>query len=250
MDKTTAIKLTNVSKDYTILREKSTLVEKFVKRKNKRFSALKNINLTIQKGERVGIIGSNGSGKTTLLKIIGGITPHTTGTVETYGKIASLIDLEAGFHPDLTGEENIALNGLLVGMNQCEIKENKKKISNFSGIGQFIKRPFYTYSSGMKFRLALAVAVASKCKILLLDEIFLSGDDKFLYKTISWLRGINRRQNLTLVIAAHDPMFVWEFAQRYIMLDHGKIVELSIKDVMSIRRKNASLWKKIFPHSI
>ena len=102
----------------------------------------------------------------------------------------------------------------------------------------------------MKFRLALAIAVASKCKILLLDEIFLSGDDKFLYKTISWLRGINRRQNLTLVIAAHDPMFVWEFAQRYIMLDHGKIVELSIKDVMSIRRKNASLWKKIFPHSI
>jgi len=249
MDKTTAIKLTNVSKDYA-LREKSTLIEKFIKRKNKIFSALKNINLTIQKGERVGIIGSNGSGKTTLLKIIGGITPHTTGIVETYGKIASLIDLEAGFHPDLTGEENIALNGLLVGMNQSEVKENKKKISNFSGIGQFIKRPFYTYSSGMKFRLALAVAVASKCEILLLDEIFLSGDDKFLYKTISWLRGINRRQNLTLVIAAHDPMFVWEFAQRYIMLDHGKIVELSINDVMSIRRKNASLWKKIFPHTI
>ena len=248
-DRAIAVQLSHISKKYIIRAKKPTLVGKFIKSEEEIFYALDNVNLTIRKGERIGVIGPNGSGKTTLLKTIAGITLPTAGSVKTIGKIVSLIDLEAGFHPDLTGEENIQLNGLLIGMSKKEINVHKERIRNFSGIGQFMKLPFYTYSSGMKFRLAFAVAVASKCQILIMDEVFLAGDYTFVEKSISWLRKINRLKNLTLVIASNDPTFIWEFAQRYIMLDHGKIIELSKKDVLSIMKKNEILWKKILPHS-
>lgn len=129
-----AIRLTNVSKRYTIHHEKPTLVERLTNGKDEEFWALKDINLTIRKGERIGIIGPNGSGKTTLLKIIAGITTPTSGTIETNGKIVSLIDLEAGFHPDLTGEQNIYLCGMLLGMKlpidtSCGARSHRTSLS-------------------------------------------------------------------------------------------------------------------------
>src|SRR3990172_544643 len=127
-----AVRLVSVTKRYTIHHEKPTLVEKFIKGKNETFFALKNINLEIYKGESVGIIGPNGAGKTTLLKIIAGITTPTLGLVSVHGRVVSLIDLEAGFNPELTGEENIYLNGLVIGMRRQEIEKVFKKIVEFA----------------------------------------------------------------------------------------------------------------------
>src|SRR3990167_10056105 len=155
----TVITLTEVTKSYTIHHEKPTLVEHLINGRNESFNALEDINLEIKKGEKIGIIGPNGSGKTTLLKIIAGITSPTMGIVKTSGMIVSLIDLEAGFHPDLTGEQNIVLNGMLLGMTRAEIAKKHQAIVRFAGIGQFIDAPLYTYSSGMMLRLGFAVAV-------------------------------------------------------------------------------------------
>lgn len=180
-----AIQLTNVSKKYEIHHEKPTLVEKFVKGKNETFWALKNINLTIKKGERVGIIGPNGSGKTTLLKIITGITTPTAGTVTTKGKVVSLIDLEAGFHEDLTGYQNIFLSGMLLGLSRQEIETKLSAIISFADIKQFIDTPLFTYSSGMKLRLGFSVAIHADPDILLLDEVMVMGDEDFQKKSKS-----------------------------------------------------------------
>jgi len=147
-----AIKLTNVSKKYIVRHEKPTLVEKLINGKKEEFWALKDINLEIKRGEKIGIIGPNGSGKTTLLKLITGISSPTSGTIERNGEIISLIDLEAGFHPDLTGIQNIYLNGMIIGMNKTEINSKLKKIIDYADIGRFIDVPLFTYSEGMKFR--------------------------------------------------------------------------------------------------
>ena len=177
-----AIQLTNVSKKYEIHHEKPTLVEKFVKGRNETFWALQNINLTINKGERIGIIGPNGSGKTTLLKIIAGITTPSSGHVMTSGKVVSLIDLEAGFHPDLTGIQNIYLNGILIGLPKKIIDDRLSHIISFADIHQFIDAPMFTYSSGMALRLGFAVAVHANPDILILDESLTVGDKVFQQK--------------------------------------------------------------------
>lgn len=197
-----AIQLTNVSKKYEIHHEKPTLVEKFVKGKNETFWALKSINLTITKGERIGIIGPNGSGKTTLLKIISGITTPTTGNVNISGKIASLIDLEAGFHDDLTGYQNIFLNGLLLGMKRSDIENKIRLIIAYAEINQFIDAPLFTYSSGMKLKLGFSIIIHSPFDILVMDESFGVGDERFqnkAYKTVIDLE----KSKKTLLLATH-----------------------------------------------
>src|SRR3972149_12073641 len=141
MNKNLAIKLEGVTKRYTIHHEKPTLAEQLINGKKESFLALKDINIEITKGEKVGIIGANGSGKTTILQIIAGITTPTEGTIVTRGKVVSLIDLEAGFHPDLTGEQNIYLNGMLLGMRKEEIDGKLKKIIAFADIDTFIDAP-------------------------------------------------------------------------------------------------------------
>jgi len=202
-----AIQLTNISKKYDIHHEKPTLVEKFVKGRNETFWALKDINLTIKKGERVGIIGPNGSGKTTLLKIIAGITTPTSGTVQTYGKIVSLIDLEAGFHPDLSGYQNIYLNGMLLGMNKQEINSKLKSIITFADIKQFIDAPLYTYSSGMALRLGFAIAVHADPDILILDEYISAGDISFQEKIHNRIHNYVQYKK-TMLIASHQLSFI------------------------------------------
>lgn len=175
-----AINLKDVTKSYILHHEKPTFVEDIIMRKRKEnFLAINNISLKIKKGERIGIIGSNGSGKTTLLKLISGITIPTKGKVITNGRLISLIDLDAGFHPDLTGEENILLNGLILGLSKTEIIENYNKIIDFADIGKFIDSPLYTYSSGMRLRLGFAVAINANPDILVLDENISVGDEDF-----------------------------------------------------------------------
>lgn len=222
-----AVKLTAVRKEYEIHHEKPTLVEKFIKGKNETFAALKDINLTIKKGERVGVVGLNGSGKTTLLKIIAGITAPTVGQVETFGKVASLIDLEAGFHPDLTGVQNIYLNGMLLGMSRKQIDKQLASIIAFADIRQFIDVPLFTYSAGMRLRLGFSVAVHSNPDILILDEGLAVGDAKFKIKSQQVIKKL-LRENKTFIVATHWFDFIRENCSRVILLKQGKIQEAKL----------------------
>lgn len=234
MMKNIAIKLHQVSKKYSLHHEKPTLVESiFSSKHTEEFWALKKINLTIQKGERLGVIGPNGSGKTTLLEIIAGITTPTTGTIEVHGKIVSLIDLSAGFQPDLTGEENILLNGLLIGMSKDEVKEKLQNIIDFAELGHFIDAPFYTYSSGMALRLGFSIIVHAKPDILLLDENLGVGDEAFRKKSRRKIQSFLQQGN-TIIIVSHWTDFLRENCQRLIWIDKGKtIMDDSPKKVLN-----------------
>lgn len=222
MHKDIVIKLAKVSKKYTIHHEKPTLVEKFINGRDETFLALKDINLEIKKRERVGIIGPNGSGKTTLLKIIAGIASPTSGEVETNGKIVSLIDLEAGFHPDLTGIQNIFLNGMLLGMPKIEIEQKLGKIITFAGIGQFIDASLFTYSEGMKLRLGFSVAVNADPEILLLDENMAVGDQEFKQKSYKKIQEF-LKQGKTVIIVSHYLNFIKLACNRVIWVDQGSV---------------------------
>ncbi len=226
-----AVQLLGVSKKYVIHHEKPTLVEKFIQRKYETFWALNEMDLTIRKGEKLGIIGPNGSGKTTLLKIIAGITSPTTGTVKRKGKVVSLIDLEAGFHPELSGIQNIYLNGMLLGMSKRTIDQKLRAIIEFADIGQFIDVPLYTYSEGMMLRLGFSVAIQSNPDILILDEGLGVGDTQFRKKSQQVLKQMIRN-NKTFIIASHWIEFVYENCETIIELRHGRY-----RVVKSVRKK-------------
>ncbi|MFA6814594.1 MAG: ABC transporter ATP-binding protein [Patescibacteria group bacterium] len=215
------INLTNVSKKYIITHEKPTLVEDVNRilrfQQKEEYWALKNINLKIYKGEKVGFYGLNGVGKTTLLKIIAGISAPTRGKVKTKGKIVSLISLDAGFHPDLTGQENIFLNGLVIGMSRSEIKNKFKQIIDFAGIGDFITAPLYTYSSGMRLRLGFSIAIHAQPDILLLDEIITMGDEQFRKKTSNLMKKMFNN-GVTLLIVSHQLQYLRANCNRLIEL--------------------------------
>lgn len=218
-----AIELTNISKIYELHHEKPTFVEKVVRGKNETFCALKNINLKIHKGERVGIIGTNGSGKTTLLKIITGITVPTTGWVHTSGKIVSLIDLKEGFQPDLSGIDNIFLNGMLLGMSKKELTRKLSSIIRYADIGDFIDVPLRTYSLGMQLRLGFAVAIHANPDIVVFDEGIDVGDNKFKNKIKRDSGAIFR--GMTMVMVSHNMYSIADFCDRVIVLDKGTIVK-------------------------
>ncbi len=218
-----AISLKGVSKKYILHHEKPTLVENIFKRGRKEeIWALKNINLEIKKGDKIGIIGDNGAGKTTLLKIITGITAPTTGKLEVNGRIAALIDLEAGFHPELTGEENTYLNGMLLGMSKKEIKKQFQSIVRFSGLGKFIDAPFYTYSSGMRLRLGFSIAIHSNPDILLLDEILAVGDQEFQKKSFEATQSFFKKGK-TVVFISHNLPVVSRLCPTAFWLKNGEL---------------------------
>lgn len=219
-----AIKLTSVTKRYVLHHEKPTFVEDVIMRKKKEnFLAIDNLSLIIKKGEKVGIVGHNGSGKTTLLKLISHITVPTKGKVVINGKIVSLIDLDAGFHPDLTGEENILLNGMVLGLNKEEIIKNYSNIVDFAGIGKFIDAPLYTYSSGMRLRLGFAVAIHANPDILVLDENISVGDEEFKKRINDKINGLAHSEK-TIILVSHFRQYLEEFCNRYIVMSHGKII--------------------------
>lgn len=216
----TAIKLTNISKKYILHHEKPTLVETFFKKKEE-FWALKKINIEVKKGEKLGIIGPNGAGKSTLLKIISRITTPTTGKVETNGRIASLIELTAGFHPDLTGEENIYINGLLLGMSRKEIKDKFKAIIDFSELHHFIDAPFYTYSGGMMLRLGFSIAIHSDPDILIVDEVLTAGDRSFQEKCQKRIKEFFKDK--TILFVSHNLQMIKLLCPKAIWLEKGRV---------------------------
>lgn len=228
MDNNSSIVFQNVTKDY-LLQEDKTFKEAlpsllFGKPWAKEFAALSNISFEVKKGETVGIIGKNGAGKSTLLKLVAGVTVPTKGEVRIFGKVAPLIELGAGFHPELTGYENIFLNAAILGMHKKEIKAVVDRIIDFSELKEFIDVPIKRYSSGMYARLGFAIAIHVNASILLIDEVLSVGDTSFQRKCLNYLKRIKNDHNRTIVFVSHSEQSVKSFCDRVILLDHGKLV--------------------------
>lgn len=217
----------NIEK-YFFLQHQKTLkefVQAFFKKQKtlEQVHALKNVSFTIRKGESVGIIGKNGAGKSTLLKLIAGVSVPTSGQITVNGRVAPLIELGAGFHPELTGLENIYLNGVILGLKENYIKKKLNEIIEFSEIEKFIDIPIKYFSSGMQMRLAFSVAIFVDPEILLIDEILAVGDIEFQKKCLKKMEEFKKR-GVTIVFVSHSMDSVENFCERVIYLKEG-IVE-------------------------
>ncbi|MCF7568950.1 ABC transporter ATP-binding protein [Sabulilitoribacter arenilitoris] len=186
--------------------------------------ALKDINFEVKRGEVLGIIGKNGAGKSTLLKILSKVTSPTTGEIKTKGRIASLLEVGTGFHGEMTGRENIYLNGAILGMTKKEINLKIDEIIEFSGCQRYIDTPVKRYSSGMTVRLAFAVAAFLEPEILVIDEVLAVGDAEFQKKAIGKMQDISRGQGRTVLFVSHNMSAIKTLCTRGIVLEHGNIV--------------------------
>lgn len=227
-----AISIQNLSKQYTrsgkatsYLSLRDVLAKPFKKNSGGKelFWALKDVSLEIKQGERIGVIGRNGAGKSTLLKIISQITPPTAGQVEINGRVASLLEVGTGFHPELTGMENIYLNGSILGLKKREISQRLDEIIDFSGVEDFINTPLKHYSSGMQLRLAFSVAAHLEPEILLIDEVLAVGDLEFQRKCLGKMEEVSRQQGRTVVFVSHNLAAVSTLTDKAIFLDYGTV---------------------------
>ncbi len=194
-------------------------------REGKTLWALRDINFTVQQGEAVGIIGRNGAGKSTLLKILSRVTAPTSGAIKAKGRIASLLEVGTGFHPELTGRENIFLNGAIMGMDRREIQRKFDEIVDFSGVEQFIDTPVKRYSSGMYVRLAFAVAAHLDPEILLVDEVLAVGDAQFQRKCLGKMDEVSK-QGRTVLFVSHNMGAVLRLVSTCILLDKGQVAQI------------------------
>ena len=185
--------------------------------------ALKDINFEVRKGEVLGIIGKNGAGKSTLLKILSKVTGPTIGSIKSNGRIASLLEVGTGFHPEMTGKENIFLNGAILGMTKKEIASKLNEIVKFSGCERYIDTPVKRYSSGMKVRLAFAVAAFLEPDILVVDEVLAVGDAEFQKKAIGKMQDISNTDGRTVLFVSHDMVAVQNLCKKGLLLSNGKI---------------------------
>jgi len=184
--------------------------------------ALRDVTFTIEHSESVALIGSNGAGKSTLLSLVAGLASPDGGTVTVEGRIAALLELGSGFHPDLTGEENAIVNAALLGLSRSEAKRMLPQIVEFSGLGDFLDQPARTYSSGMVMRLAFSVAVHVDPDILLIDEVLAVGDQEFQKKCFGKINSF-RQQGKTLLFVSHAAEMLKSICQRGIWLEHGQV---------------------------
>lgn len=223
-EKNVRIEVEHVYKDFNIYFDKAnSLKEKILfwnRNKKEKREVLKDINLQIRDGEAVALIGVNGSGKSTLLKLMTKIIYPDKGKIETYGKLTSLLELGAGFHPDFSGRENIYFNASIFGLTKKQIDERLQNIIDFSELGSYIDNPVRTYSSGMYMRLAFAVAINVDADILLVDEILAVGDQHFQDKCINKMKEL-KKEGKTMVFVTHSMNTVKEFCTRAVWLDKG-----------------------------
>lgn len=221
-----AVELTNIWKKFRVYHDRAyTLKERMIFRHRNRadeFWALKGVSLEVPRGATVGLIGRNGSGKSTLLKIISRILYPTRGEVKVNGRVSTLLELGAGFHPDFTGRENIYLNASILGLTRKEIKERLDDIIAFAELGDFIDNPVRNYSSGMYMRLGFAVAVHVDPEILLIDEVLAVGDLAFQEKCLTRIREL-QRQGVTIILVTHAPKQVEELCDLAVWLDRGEV---------------------------
>jgi len=187
------------------------------------FWSLKDINFEIEQGDAVGIIGRNGAGKSTLLKILSKVTAPTTGKISGKGRIASLLEVGTGFHPELSGRENIFLNGAILGMRKKEIQRKLEEIVDFAGIERYLDTPVKRYSSGMYVRLAFAVAAHLESEILIVDEVLAVGDAEFQKKCLGKMGEVSKGEGRTVLFVSHNMGAIKALCQNLLLLDHGKI---------------------------
>lgn len=196
--------------------------------KKEDFWALQDINLKIEQGERIGIIGKNGAGKSTLLKILSRVTWPTTGEAIIRGRLASLLEVGTGFHPELTGRENIYLNGSILGLKKNEITKQFDAIVDFSGVDKFLDTPLKHYSSGMQLRLAFAVAAHLEPEVLLIDEVLAVGDIEFQKKCLGKMEEVSKEYGRTILFVSHNLGYISSLCNKGIILDKGKIIHEGI----------------------
>jgi lipopolysaccharide transport system ATP-binding protein len=228
MNKKIDIKFENVSKEFNL--RKHYTIKEFIpallsgKQTHQKFIALENINFDISKGETIGIIGLNGSGKSTILKLIAGVMSPTKGKILVNGKVSPLIELGAGFHPELSGRENVYLNGSILGLKIKEIKNNFNNIVDFAEVWEFIDQPIKRYSSGMYVRLAFAIIVNVYPEILALDEILAVGDTDFQSKCFKRMEEF-KKSGVTIIFVSHNIKQVENFCTRVIYIKNHQIIE-------------------------
>jgi ABC-type polysaccharide/polyol phosphate transport system ATPase subunit len=199
---------------------------------SQRFYALRNVSFRLGEGESLAIVGSNGAGKSTLLSLVAGLAPPDEGTVRVKGRVAALLELGSGFHPDLTGAENLVLNAALLGLSKRKTNELFDRIVEFSGIGEFIDDPLRTYSSGMIVRLAFSIAIQCQPDLLLIDEVMAVGDASFQEKSKDALVAF-RRTGKAILFVSHSPAAVIDMCDRALWIDHGSVVmDGSVREVL------------------
>lgn len=186
--------------------------------------ALKDVSFDVKQGEVLGIIGANGAGKSTLLKILSRVTSPTSGCIKIKGRIGSLLEVGTGFHPELTGRENIYLNGAILGMRKWEIDKKLDEIIDFSGVEKFIDTPVKRYSSGMYVKLAFSVAAHLDAEIMIIDEVLAVGDMAFQKKCIEKMSTISKTEGRTILCVSHNMITIRQLCERAIVLDHGKVI--------------------------
>ena len=196
--------------------------------------ALKDINLEIKKGEILGVVGKNGAGKSTLLKLLSKVTGPTTGQIKIDGKIASLLEVGTGFHPELTGRENIFLNGAILGMRKTEVKSKLDEIIEFAGVSKYVDTPVKRYSSGMYVRLAFAVAAHLEPDILVVDEVLAVGDVEFQRKAIGKMQNVSQSEGRTVLFVSHNMSSIQTLCKTGILLENGLLkIKSNINEVIS-----------------
>ena len=195
-----------------------------VQEKNEKFLALKGVSIEVKKGERVGIIGHNGAGKSTLLKLISRVTGPTSGTISLNGRVASMLEVGTGFHGELTGRENIYMNGAILGMTKKEIDSKIEQIIDFSEVRQFIDTPVKRYSSGMYVKLAFSVAAHLDSEIMIMDEVLAVGDMAFQKKCLDKMNDVSRQQGRTILYVSHNMNTIRQLCDRVVVLDKGLVV--------------------------
>src|SRR5881628_2718591 len=224
-----AIDLINVSKVYRrysgrqFATLKSALLQRSILRDlapSETFPALSDVSFSVPKGSTFGVIGRNGSGKSTALKLVAGITKPTSGTVHVEGRISALIELGAGFHPEISGRENVFINGIMLGLSKREIQERFDDIVDFAELREFIEAPVKTYSSGMYMRLGFAVAIHVNPDVLLVDEVLAVGDEGFTHKCLDKFAEF-RRRGRTILLVTHSLNLVERFCDEALWLDEG-----------------------------
>lgn len=252
MDINTAIEITGLSKEYKIGKAKDDSLRfrlgnllRSSKSNNESFFALNDISLSFKKGDVVGIVGKNGAGKSTLLKILSQITKPSKGVVKINGRMSSLLEVGTGFHPELTGRENIFLNGTILGMSREEIKTKFDDIVAFSGIKSFLDTPVKHYSSGMYVRLAFSVAAHLDPDILVIDEVLAVGDSEFQNKCLGKMQDV-ANDGKTVLFVSHNMAAVKALCNKAILIDHGKLIaEGSVDLILRKYQESISFDKSI-----
>ena len=216
-------------------------------KKNEKFTALDGVSISVKKGETLGLIGRNGAGKSTLLKLLSRVTAPTEGEIRINGKISSMLEVGTGFHPELTGRENVYLNGAILGMSRKEVDERIEEIIDFSECRKFIDTPVKRYSSGMFVKLAFSVMAHLNADIMLMDEVLAVGDMAFQKKCIDKMVSAARDEGKTIIYVSHNMQTIRQLCNRCVVLDGGKVAfDGDVEEAINIYLKNDTVTAKVF----